>query len=731
MNLLVISPAPSSPANQGNRQRIDAVCKAFQERGAKIHYGYMPREWGGKYDVNEQVEMTHQWDFYDTIIPSAAISYAAKGEHHEIDEWWDEAIGRYVRYKCTGASFDACLVNYAFFSKAFEALPPNVIRILDTHDRLSGRRELLEQHGVTPDFFYTTEAEERIALDRADIILAITPNEAAHFRKLTRKPVITLGHRTKLQRRLGASAPIERVVRVGFIGSSNSVNNKNISEFFRALAISSPDGIPCVEFHIYGRCCSQIHIPAECKHYVWLHGLVDDVREFYESVDCVFVPFMFGTGQKIKLIEALSFGKPLIATASASEGCGLESHYHRLNTHEAVIEAIRRFVGDPGFRSCLSNESTEAFAAYEANIDRVASALFAAASSRMLQVFIEPTAVAAAFRERERAEMVDQVCRVLAMMDVIGNVGKITNREAAIRALFQAAEGLPAECIGEQIDRQTPSLMLADGPTPVIVGARGGDERASSATPEVRVILPCCRPAPNAPRSNGLELYVDCQPTSGRSGEGDSLSEIIRTPTPDHKLRAFNTFQQVVFLVKDIHSETLIAQIRLFEQAVVQRSGAPFSITAVDQEARCASWARGTLVQVDSSETLKQGIDRAREVPRKLHSIALAIGFSQTSATVLHRLMLADCGPMISLIRGRVIPVDGEVIARTTHEAALWVTRFLVSPGLANAYARRTRASVSAIEGADMQTQKLLSAFRAQQANGLASLQAELLSREV
>lgn len=731
MNLLVISPVPSSPANQGNRQRIHGVCKAFQERGATVHFGYLPREWGGHYDAKEHAEMTDQWDFYDTIIPSEKISYGAAGEHHKIDEWWDDAIGRYVRHKCTGVSFDACLVNYAFFSKAFEALPPHVTRILDTHDRLSGRREMLEQHGVAPEFFYTTSAEEQIALNRADIVLAITPEEAAVFRTMTDKPVVTLGHLVKSQKPRAITPAVDRVVRVGFIGSTNSVNAKNLSDFFQVLSQSSPHGIPCVEFHIYGRCCSQIQIPPECRTYVHLHGQVEDLSAAYAAIDCVFIPFMFGTGQKIKLIEALSFGKPLIATVSASEGSGSKSYYHQLTSHESVVDAIRRFVGDLGFRSKLLANSYEAFAAYEANINRATDALFATVNARSLQVRIEPAAVAAAFQGLNRADVVDQACRVVSMLDVLDGVSKLKNKDIARRALFQGAEAALAERTGEQIEWQPPCLKLADhGCGAAVFSGLTSCDSAPQMTSGIRVVLPSSATSQQAPQAQLDEIYIDCRPPAEGPETRHAPLGVLHTPTPEHRSRTFKGYQHVLVLSDDIRSPSVIAQIRSFEREARHRFNFPFAITSVDREGRRAKWVGDTLAQIRPTENLEQAIGGALDLPRKLPSIALAVGFSYISASSFHRLLLADCGPMISLMMGRVHAVDGEVVVRTPHEAAIWCSRFLVAPRWGSNFARRLRASLSALEGAETQVAKIGAAYRAQNDKRMSSIFAELLLYE-
>lgn len=373
MRLLVISPTPTSPADQGNRQRVLRLCRALRERGAEIHFGYFPREWGGRFSPLEQREMTRDWDYFDTIVPSKPFVYQTDERYFGIDDWWDEAIGRFIRYKVDGERFDCCLVNYAFFSKAFEYLPRNVFKILDTHDRMSGRREMLEQQGIEPEFFYTTEAEEKVALDRADLVLAINEEEADFFRSISSTPVVTLGHVTEPETAETLPSPVDGQFRMGFLGSSNSVNVTNVNNFLAAVHRAFPNGMPGVQFCFYGSCCSRIQIPQGFATPQKFFGRVETVDEFYSNVDCVFVPFIFGTGQKIKLIEALSYEIPLLATASASEGSGSTAEMHNLAGFDEVISAMRRYVEESSYRELVAEASRAEFARYQARVSTTPS----------------------------------------------------------------------------------------------------------------------------------------------------------------------------------------------------------------------------------------------------------------------------------------------------------------------------------------------------------------------
>jgi glycosyltransferase involved in cell wall biosynthesis len=53
-----------------------------------------------------------------------------------------------------------------------------------------------------------------------------------------------------------------------------------------------------------------------------------DVRPFYEQATLVVAPVRHGGGTRIKVLEALAYGRPLVSTTFAAEGCGLVDGTH-------------------------------------------------------------------------------------------------------------------------------------------------------------------------------------------------------------------------------------------------------------------------------------------------------------------------------------------------------------------------------------------------------------------
>ena len=362
--VLVFSPTPTFPQDYGNRKRIHSVCSWLKEQGAEIHFAYYPFESDWRLDPSfqEQKAMGEQWDNFD-IIPSSRdrIQSEAHGDFHQIDEWWDENIGSYIKWKTTQYRFDAVIVNYPFYSKVFEYVPYYCYKILDAHDRFSGRKELLESMGVAPEFFYTDEDNERIALERADMVWAIKGEEAEFYKTLTHKPQIkSLIHAEAAQPFLSSDKIVNRVKRkgfltVGFIGAGNSINVSNIRRFVEVAEPIFRENLTPLKIIIAGSISNAVRDLA--SQWVEVVGFVDSVREFYEMTDLVIVPMDLSTGLKIKVGEALSFGAPLLSHAHAFEGYPPSHQGHQCESFREMAEHCVKCAYDPSLLAELSNAS--------------------------------------------------------------------------------------------------------------------------------------------------------------------------------------------------------------------------------------------------------------------------------------------------------------------------------------------------------------------------------------
>lgn len=336
----VLSPTPTHPQDFGNRKRIYRVCSRYREEGAHVTFIHYPSEleWRGRLPLRAQREMSECWSQHFTVAPTRALHDGPRGRDHTIDEWWDYGIGDFLTWLFSVEAFDIFIVNYPWLSKALEYAPKTTFKVLDTHDKFSGRRHMLESLGLNPEFFYTTEDQERIALDRADLVWAIKTEEAAELQRLTSTPVLALPHLDPMQPLKRAEPDAQGYFRVGVIGARNNVNRMNITEFLHAAEPVFRSQFAPVKVVVAGTVCSLLENVR--SPFVDLAGRVENVEDFYRSVDCVAVPMRTSTGLKIKTGEALSYGMPVVSLAHAFEGYEPAHELHMLEGFKEMACAL-------------------------------------------------------------------------------------------------------------------------------------------------------------------------------------------------------------------------------------------------------------------------------------------------------------------------------------------------------------------------------------------------------
>ena len=340
LRALVVAPTPTWPLNYGNRKRIYSVCSKLQSLGFEIHYVHYASEgdWRDYTPVETRKKMDEQWELVDHVWPSKPLhDWPKEGDDHRIDEWWDWALENHLSKTFASREYDVCIVNYTWLSKALELAPEKTYKVLDTHDKFSGRRELLASQGIGKEFFHTTEDQEVIALDRADLVWAIKEEEEADFKMMgTKAKVSTLLHID--DRREAFSPSTEEGIKFGFIGANNNINRVNILRFIeRATPIFRKYCAP-LTVEIAGSICNEIEV--QDNPFFKAVGYVDSIDQFYDGIHAAIIPMEFSTGLKIKVAEALSHTKPMFSHKHAMEGFTACHDFHELTSFEEMALAM-------------------------------------------------------------------------------------------------------------------------------------------------------------------------------------------------------------------------------------------------------------------------------------------------------------------------------------------------------------------------------------------------------
>ncbi|HEY9664990.1 MAG TPA: glycosyltransferase, partial [Allocoleopsis sp.] len=84
-----------------------------------------------------------------------------------------------------------------------------------------------------------------------------------------------------------------------------------------------------------------------------------ELQEGYDLASLVINPIPYGTGLKIKTIEALGYAKPLVTTSVGAEGLeeGIDRAFLVADTPEAFAQAIITILDDPEVAARLSRQA--------------------------------------------------------------------------------------------------------------------------------------------------------------------------------------------------------------------------------------------------------------------------------------------------------------------------------------------------------------------------------------
>ena len=342
-NALVISPV-STEFGQGNSLLIKNLTQKIADMGYVIHFLYYPSD--NSEFLNNQKAMP--WDYVYKVEDQHGVllklKYGKNGnplpDAHMIDDWCGpELIGK-VKELSARIKFDLCLCNYVWLSKTLEYLPAETIKLIETHDKFSHRDsdEYVLAGKNHSGWFSTVPDEEKKGLARADYVLAVQEEDARFFSTLVdEKKVVVVG--TGLPEQYMDIKPFGEKLVIGYIAGVNGFNIDQIKGFYDAWERRS-ELTKKTELYIAGSIGKWLNRNNPLPK-ARVHGFIENIADFYSECDVIINPDFGGTGIKIKCLEALSYGKPLICSERSMNGIASDNVFHRAKNLDEMLDLLR------------------------------------------------------------------------------------------------------------------------------------------------------------------------------------------------------------------------------------------------------------------------------------------------------------------------------------------------------------------------------------------------------
>lgn len=184
--------------------------------------------------------------------------------------------------------------------------------IMDTHDLRSLRTESFKEHGRLAETEISKDAEYKI-LKKYKKIIAIHSKDKIELTSWGISPtnILIYGH-TVLE---GNSPKRGFDKNLVYIGSKNESNIDAINQFIAYVwPYLRKKGF---KLHVFGDVCKFVE---SHDNLVLLHGNVKDLSAAYDIADIMINPVNFGSGLKIKNVEAMAYGKAMVTSPEGARG---------------------------------------------------------------------------------------------------------------------------------------------------------------------------------------------------------------------------------------------------------------------------------------------------------------------------------------------------------------------------------------------------------------------------
>ncbi len=239
-------------------------------------------------------------------------------------------------------------------------------------------RTAVMAHGL--EKWYLKDLSRRIKhfevqiLNKYDLLVPITGRDGAILNKLGNKKPMHVSQTGIDSSVLIPNSKNLKHPTLFHIGSLEwSPNQEGLIWFFENCWDAIREKYPDLQFFIAGRNAppwfqKMINLPN-----VVFKGEVVDAYEFMNSKSIMVVPLFSGSGMRIKIIEGMALGKPIVTTSVGTEGISTTSDINIVITEDAAgfVESISRLIEDREFFDTIGKNAIEYI---HENFDNLSSA---------------------------------------------------------------------------------------------------------------------------------------------------------------------------------------------------------------------------------------------------------------------------------------------------------------------------------------------------------------------
>ncbi len=365
LRVLFVCPFVPWPLNSGGRIRTFNLLEALGKRAAIDLL--LVREPGPIEEARAALEpLVERVDFFERAAPSAVMRWSRP----KLERWFHSpdlraSLAAAIRGAAGHAPYDVVHLDELLLARTLPV--GSKVPVVQHHHKIDTvLYDLLSTHQGPARHFdlWKLRQLERDAARRVRHHLVCSEEDAAILRR--RYPdldlgVVPSGFDPKHFAPRPDAMPRERDLLV-FVGSmSYGPNVDAVVHFATEVLPRIRVRRPAVRLEIVGLDPSP-EVSRLAGEGVRVVGAVPDVRPYFERASAVVVPLRIGGGTRLKIVEALALGSPLVSTPVGAEGLGLEHGRDLLLAQQpaAFAQATLQLLERPEWARDLGNRGRQA-----------------------------------------------------------------------------------------------------------------------------------------------------------------------------------------------------------------------------------------------------------------------------------------------------------------------------------------------------------------------------------
>jgi polysaccharide biosynthesis protein PslH len=302
--------------------------------------------------------------------PIDLVSYLMTNKPPELRLYHSDEFINKIKRLIKDINFDIIDIEDSFMGLYLEALPINLQKktVLTFHDVVFSKYQRISklEPKITRKLrkwlysismrswepFYAERFGRCIAVSESDRKLLLSVNPRLKI------DVVPNGVDTDLYKPLPCSNLSPNLIFVGNMAYRPNIDA--MTYFCKDIFPKIREKIPNIEMWIVGinPASEVVHLAGESVH---VTGKVEDLLPYYDRSTVCVVPLRAGGGTRLKIMEAMALGRPVVSTSIGCEGLDVVDGEHLFvaDTSEQFINKTLRLIRDEELRRHITSQARE------------------------------------------------------------------------------------------------------------------------------------------------------------------------------------------------------------------------------------------------------------------------------------------------------------------------------------------------------------------------------------